>query len=150
MLGVTMIGQFLGLISFGLLCVFSLLYLSSAIPKKPPAVEKALAFIKLHLNYFALAGVIYGFAAFCLSIIMVPVPLNKVVGMGAAVLLIVMALPFTFDRLIGVHEAKINAAIMKELRNGVGVISQNEVVLGIVGALVAVALFVTVVAPAAG
>ena len=138
-----MIGYFLSLISFCLLSMFSLLYLSSAIPKKPPVVEKALTFIKTHLNYLAMGGAIYGFVAFCLAVMMIPVPLIKVVAMGAGLMLIVMALPFVFDKLVAKYEGKANTAILKELRTSVSMVTQNEVVIGIVGALLAAAIFVT-------
>lgn len=134
----------MGLITLVLLCAFTLLYLSSAIPKKPEFIEKTLAFIRQHLNYIAMAGVIYGFIAFCITPIMIGPPLDMFVRMAANLLLVIMALPLTFDRLLGSNEQKINAAILKELRNSIALVSRHEVIVGGAGAVAAILLFATV------
>jgi hypothetical protein len=137
------VSHLLGLVTLALVGAFTLLYLSSALAGKAPFLEKTLTFIRAHLNNLALGGVIYGFIAFCIAPIMIWLPLDMFVRMAANLLLVVMALPFAFDRLLGSHEAKINSAIMKEVRNGISLISRNEKYIGIAGAIIAILLFAT-------
>jgi hypothetical protein len=134
----------MGLITFVLLCAFTLLYLSSAIANKPPFVEKTLAFIKQNLNYLAMGGLAYGFVAFCITPIMVALPLDMFVRMAGNALIVVMALPFSFDKLVADHEAKVNAAIMKEMRNFLTAISAKDKYFGMAGGIVALLLFATI------
>jgi hypothetical protein len=135
----------MGLISFALICAFTLLYLSSAIPNKPAFIEKTLAFIKQHLNYIAMGGLIYGFVAFCITPLMTVLSATEVfIRMAANFLIVVMAIPYTFERLIAQHETKINAAILKEIRNIVTGISAKNKVIGVSGAVLGLLLFATV------
>lgn len=134
----------MGLITFVLICTFTLLYLSSAIPNKPPFIEKALAFIKQHLNYLAMGGLIFGFLAFCITPISVQGAGNMFIRMLANALIVVMAIPYTFEKLIAQHESKINAAILKEVRNIIGAISAKDKYIGGAGAILALLVFGTV------
>ena len=134
----------MGLISFVLICAFTLLYLSSAIPNKPQFVEKALAFIKQHLNYIAMGGLIYGFAAFCITPIAGYQATDVFIRMAADFLIVIMAIPYTFEKLIAQHETKINAAILKEVRNIINGISGKSTIIGISGAILALMLFATI------
>lgn len=134
----------MGLISFILICAFTLLYLSAAITNKPPVVEKMLAFIKQHLNYIAMAGLIYGFVAFCLTPITVSPASSAFIRMAANALIVVMAIPYTFEKLIAQYEGRINAAILKEVRNIVTGISAKAKIVGGAGAVLALLLFATI------
>lgn len=134
----------MGLISFLLISAFTLLYLSSAIPNKPPFVEKTLAFIKQHLNYIAMGGLIFGFVAFCITPIAGYAGTDILIRMLANLLIVIMAIPYTFEKLIAQHEAKINAAILKEVRNLIVTISAKDKIIGIAGAVLAVLLFATI------
>ena len=134
----------MGLISFLLISAFTLLYLSSAIPNKPVFVEKTLAFIKQNLNYLAMGGLIFGFVAFCITPIAGYGGTDILIRMLADLLIVVMAIPYTFEKLIAQHEAKINAAILKEVRNLIVTISAKDKVIGIAGAVLAVLLFATI------
>lgn len=87
----------MGLISFLLISAFTLLYLSSAIPNKPPFVEKTLAFIKQHLNYIAMGGLIFGFVAFCITPIAGYAGTDILIRMLANLLIVIMAIPYTFE-----------------------------------------------------
>ena len=134
----------MGLISLVLLCAFTLLYLSSAIQNKPTFVEQTLGFIKQNLNYIAMGGLIYGFVAFCISPISTAGGLHVFVRMAANALIVLMAIPYTFEKLIAEHEAKINAALLKEARNIIGAISAKSKIFGYAGAVVALLLFAVV------
>lgn len=134
----------MGLISFVLICAFTLLYLSSAIKSKPSFIEKTLAFIKQHLNYIAMGGLIYGFAAFCITPISGLPAADVFIRMGANLLITVMAIPYTFEKLIAQYEGKINAAILKEIRNIVTGISSKDKIIGGAGAVLALLLFATI------
>jgi hypothetical protein len=134
----------MGLITFVLICAFTLLYLSSAIPNKPQFVEKALAFIKQHLNYLAMGGLVFGFLAFCITPISVNGAGNMFIRMMANALIVVMAIPFTFEKLIAQYETKINAAILKEVRNIISAISAKDKYIGGAGVVLALLVFGTV------
>ncbi len=134
----------MGLISLVLLCAFTLLYLSSAIQNKPTFVEKTLAFIKQNLNYIAMGGLIYGFVAFCIAPISVASGPGIFVRMVADLLIVVMAIPYTFEKLIAQYEAQINAAILREARNIVAAIAARDKIIGWAGAVVALLLFAVV------
>jgi hypothetical protein len=134
----------MGLISFVLLSAFTLLYLSSAIVKKPPFIEKTLAFIKQNLNYLAMGGLIYGFAAFCITPISGLGASDVFIRMGANFLIVIMAIPYTFEKIIATQEGKINAAILKEARNIVSSISAKDRIIGWAGVVLALLLFATI------
>lgn len=134
----------MGLISFVLICVFTLLYLSSAIPNKPAFVEKTLAFIKLHLNYIAMGGLAYGFIAFCITPIAGYAASDVFIRMAANALIVVMAIPYTFEKLIIQHEGNINKAILKEVRNIISGIGNKSKLIGGAGAVLALLLFATI------
>lgn len=134
----------MGLISFVLICAFTLLYLSAAITNKSPFIEKTLAFIKQHLNYIAMAGLIYGFVAFCITPIAGYAAPNAFIRMAANALIVVMAIPYTFEKLIAQYEGRINAAILKEVRNIITGISAKAKIIGGAGALLGLLLFATI------
>jgi hypothetical protein len=135
----------MGLISFILICTFTLLYLSSSIASKPPVVEKTLAFIKQNLNYLAMGGLIFGFVDFCIAPLTPVLTAPQVfIRMAADLLIVIMAIPYTFEKLIAQYEGKINAAILKEVRNIVSAISAKSKTIGIASVVLAVLLFGTI------
>jgi hypothetical protein len=131
-----------GLITLALLALFSLLYLSSSIPNKPPFIVKTLAWMQKNLNHLALAGVIFGFLAACLTPLRVYRAADMILGMLANITLVMMALPYMFDRFKAKHGAKMNRAIMEELTSLVGWIQQKAFLLGCVGAVMAAIEFI--------
>jgi len=135
----------MGLITLLLLGTFTLLYVSKAVPKKPEYMQKALAFISENMRYLAMAGVIYGLIAVCLTPIMRNVvPLDMFIRMWANVLLALMALPYCFERIISHHKEKINSAILGEVRGLVNTVIAWEKIVGIIGVVTCLALFATV------
>lgn len=135
----------LGLITLCALAVFSLLYLSSSIPKKPPALEKAINVIKSKIDDIAVLTLIYGFiAAFAVPVLMAGLLTSgatiaaMLLPMFANLVLFVMALPYAFHRFEPSLKEKMNAAIMTELHNLMGWITTNEKYAGALGAIMIV------------
>lgn len=135
----------LGLITLCALAVFSLLYLSSSIPKKPPALEKAINVIKSKIDDIAVLTLIYGFiAAFAVPVLMAGLLTSgatiaaMLLPMFANLVLFVMALPYAFHRFEPSLKEKMNAAIMTELHNLMGWITTNEKYVGALGAIMIV------------
>lgn len=132
----------MGLITFVLLSAFTLLYVSSAVPKSIKFANHALVVIKQHINYLAIAGVVYGFAALVVTPFLSGSDL--LIRLLANFLLILMALPYIFERSVAQYEAKINAAILKEFRAMISSISRHEKLIGTMGVVSSVLLFATV------
>lgn len=143
----------LGLITLCALAVFSLLYLSSSIPKKPPAVEKAVVAIKRNIDDLGVITLIYGLvAAFAVPLLMAGKLSTGVsvvamfLPMLANLTLVIMALPYAFHRFEGGMKAKVNAAILTEVHNLMGWITTNEKYVGGLGvALIVLCLAIHVV-----
>lgn len=131
----------LGLITLCALAVFSLLYLSSSIPKKPPAVEKAVAAIKRNIDDLGVITLIYG----VIATVTVPLLMAGMLSSGVSVVamflpmlanltLVIMALPYAFHRFEEGMKAKVNKAILTEIHNLMGWITTNEKYVGGLGA----------------
>lgn len=131
-----------GLITLALLALFSLLYLSNAIPNKPPFIVKTLEWMQKNLNHLALAGIIFGFLAVFITALDIRNPVGMILGMVANITLIMMALPYMFDRFKNKHGEKFNKAIMDEVTNLVGWIRRKDFLLGCVGAAMAAVEFI--------
>jgi hypothetical protein len=135
----------MGLITLLLLGTFTLLYVSKSVPKKPEYMQKALTLISENMRYLAMAGVIYGLVAACLTPIMRNVmPMDMFVRMWANILLAMMALPYCFERIVSSHKDKINSAILGEVRGLVNAVIAWEKIVGIVGAVTCLVLFAMV------
>ncbi len=135
----------LGLITLGALAVFTLLSLSSSLPKKPAPLEKAIAVIKRKIDDIAVVTLLYGFfAAFAVPLLMAGMLSSGVsiaamlLPMVANLLLVVMALPYAFHRFEPALKKKANAAIMTEIHNLVGWVTTNEKYVGALGAILIV------------
>jgi hypothetical protein len=142
--------MYFSLLTFITLCVlgvFTLLNISSAIPKKPASVEKALEFIKHNLNYIALGGMLYGFIALCATPIAIKVPVNMAIALVGNLLIIIMALPYSFSKFVSSQGAKVNAAILKETKSTIDWISSKDKYFGFAGAAVCVGLFIASFGP---
>jgi hypothetical protein len=131
----------LALITLFFLIVFSMIYLSKGMEKKPPFMVRALDAIDQRLSLLALSGCIYGFAATILTPMTVSGVIDIPVRLFANVVLTAMALPFAFDQLIQKYEEKINPAILEGIRDTVNNIARREKELGIAGAVAALLIF---------
>lgn len=131
----------LGLVSLAFLLIFSLLYVSKGIEKKPEAMTKAVDKILANLDMLAFLGTIYGLVAAILA----PILLNYIpflfVSLLANVTIIVMALPYAFEKLTSGYEEKINAAMMESLRGMMSTVTNNDKIIGYSGSAIAFLLF---------
>lgn len=131
----------IGLISLAFLVAFTMLYLSKAMASKPKLMEDAVAKISANIATLSFWGVIYGFGAGLLSMIMALSRMELFVGFAAHVMLIVMALPYSFDRLSASCAGKVNEAIMSETKSLVGWFVRQEKYIGYVSAVVTLLYF---------
>src|SRR3954466_4672950 len=116
-------GKLLSLISLLLLAAFALLYVSKSLEKKPDPLVKIVDFITKHLDLVALAGLGYGVAAFFLTLLEGYGVVDLVIHLVSNVLIVLMALPITFEKVVSMFSAKYpdqvekSKAIIGELRN---------------------------------
>jgi hypothetical protein len=131
----------MGLITLVLVLAFSLLYLSKSLEKKPAAMSQAVDKINMHIDQLAFWGAIYGLVMAILTLIMGYSGSDMFVRLLANIMIVVMALPFVFDRLLAKFGEKVNPAIQEEAKNIVGWITKQEKYIGYVGAAIGVLLF---------
>ena len=137
----------LSLITLCSLAAFTLIYLSAAISKKPPALEKIINGIKQNMDMISVLAVIYGFIAFMMvPVLMRGLPKNEaammILPMLANLVLIVMALPYMFHKLEPTLEKKLNGAIFNELKGAISGITAKEKIIGYIGGAFAVVMLV--------
>lgn len=130
-----------GLITLILLGAFSLLYVSKSITQKPEFVTKALKFISDNIDMLALVGLIYGIIAAMLTPLTALSTTEMLIRFLANLMLVVLALPYTFERLATKYADKMNEAFVSEFRAFTGRIMSNEKIFGIAGAVIALFLF---------
>lgn len=131
----------MGIITLLLLGAFTLIYASGWIPKKPPFVEKAIAFLFDNMKYLGIGGFIYGLIDAVITPLQVPNVDYLVVRMVSDILIVVMALPFCFDKLVEKHKQKINAAVLEELSGSIGWVRANAKIVGAVGVVMTILMF---------
>lgn len=137
----------LSLITLCSLAVFTLIYLSAMIAKKPPALEKAINAIKQNIDMLSVLAVAYGFVALtAMPILMSGLPKNEaalmILPMLANLILIIMALPYMFHKVEPTLEKKLNGAIFNELKGAISGITAKEKIIGIIGGVFAVVMLV--------
>lgn len=141
-------GKLLSLISLLLLTAFALLYISKSLEKKPELLVRIVDFITKHLDLVALAGLGYGIVCFFLSLLQGYATIDLIIHLISNILIALMALPITFDRVVSMISAKYpehvekSKAIIEELRNFSIWIIKQEKAFGYTGAAFAVLLFV--------
>ena len=134
----------MAIITFLLLCAFSLIYLSNSIPKKPPAVEKAIAFLFDNMKYLGVGAVIFGVVDAIITPIVVVKFDYMIVRMLGDAMIVVMALPFCFDKMVEKFKDKMNTALVDVFRGSVEWIRSKDKIVGGVVAAFAVLVFVFV------
>lgn len=132
----------LGLITLCALGAFTLLYVSASIPKKPPAVEKAIELIKKYMYYLGIGCVAYGVFAAFVTPLTIYTAANMIMRLLANLLLVIMAAPYAFSRFEGKIAAKMNVAIFDELKALITWPLRHEKYLGFAGAGMCVLVFV--------
>lgn len=131
--------QLFALITVCALAAFSLIYLSAAMPKKSPGLEKALAAIKKNIDLISTVAAAYGLVAFLAQpIFMSGLPMSlaayMLLPMLANLVLIIMALPYMFHKIEPLIEKRLNTAIFSELKGAISGITEKEKIFGYAGA----------------
>lgn len=131
----------MGIITLLLLGAFTMIYLSNSIPKKPPFFEKALNFLFENMKYLGVGGLIYGLVDAVITPIQVPNVDYLVVRMLSDVMIVMMALPFCFDKLVEKYKGKVNAAIIDEVAGSVAWVRSKDKFVGGAGAVLCIVMF---------
>lgn len=131
----------MGIITMLLLGAFSLIYAGGWIPKTWPYVQKMIAFLFDNMKYLGIGGFVYGLVDCLIAIIQVPNIDYLVVRVLSDILIVVMALPFCFDKLVAKHKGKINSAVMEEISGSIAWLRENDKVIGAAGAILTVLMF---------
>lgn len=133
----------LAIISVVVLAALSLLAFGEGTLNRPEPLEKIyqkLEGVRTRLGYW---GIIYGFIAFVLSLVIIAPAEDMIMRVIANIMIIVIALPFGYLSLMR-HFPDINnyPAVAHESRNLVEKIHAKHKFLGLVGAGIALVLFV--------
>ena len=123
------------------LLVFTTLYLSKSIEKRPAAMTRALDKINDNIDQLSFWGCGYGLVAAVLTLIVAHSGLGLLVGVLVNLLIFVMALPYALDKIAEKYADKLNVAIIEVLRDTVSTVVKQEKVIGYVGAGVSLLFF---------
>lgn len=132
--------MFLSLITLFFLVVFSLLYISKSLAKKPQALTDAVGKINDNIDQLGFWGLIYGVVAAVLAPILAGNFIGLLISAFSNLMVVALTLPYGFEKIVSGREEKINAAILEVLREMIGNIARNEKILGYVGAVTAFVL----------
>lgn len=136
-----LIGLIVVILTFVSLLAFSVFHISKTMEKKPEPLVRAVDKMTAHINDVAYWSVLYSVAAIPLTLLFIRNPGDKLISMLASVLVIMLALPFSFDRLLAQFGEKLNnPAVVEEIRNFVAWINRYEKVVSYVGAVFCVLL----------
>ncbi|MFH1157686.1 MAG: hypothetical protein V1721_02195 [Pseudomonadota bacterium] len=140
----------MGLITLMFLLALTVLYLGKAMKKKPEILTQTIEKITAHIDVIALWGAVYGVVAASLTIIMFFSPSEMLLRLAANVLIVLMALPFIFDRIVAKLDEKfhekmqMNPAIVREAKHIVEWVTRKEEYIGYVGGVVSLFLFAVI------
>jgi hypothetical protein len=137
-------GFLVGLISLLLLGAFSLLYVSKTLGTKPEFVTKAVDFITKNIDTLALVGLVYGLFAILMTPVVTYGAAGILVRMLCNIVLVVLTMPYAFEKIVAKSEGKINEAIASEFRNFINWTAGQEKIMGYSGAVATVMLFAVV------
>src|SRR5436190_862191 len=131
----------MGLVTLAFLLAFTALYLSKSLEKKPEFVNQAVTKINDHLDKVSLYGAVYAVVAALLTLIMVYGGGDMFVRLTANIMIILMALPFVFEKMMPKFQEKMNPVIIEEAKNVVGWVTKQEKYVGYAGAVISLLLF---------
>jgi len=140
----------MGLITLVLLLAFTVLYLSKSLKKKPDILMQVVEKITMHIDVIAIWGALYGIIATSITIIMTFGPAEMLLRISANVMIILMSLPFIFDRIVEkldekLHEKiRMNPAIVKEAKHIVEWVTRKEEYVGYTGVVISLLLFAVI------
>ena len=134
----------LAFLTFVFMLAFTLVYLGKSLEKKPAFLTRMVDTITNHMDQVSLWGGGYGLLAALLTLLTVSNPTYMLICLASNILIVLMALPFVFDRAVDKFQAKANPAFIDEGRNLVGWVTRNEKYLAYVGVVCTVLLFTVV------
>lgn len=134
----------MGLITFFLLGAFSLLYISNSIPNKPAFIDKAVSLISENIEKLAIVGVIYGLVAAFLTPLMVFGVVDILARLFGNLMIVILALPFTFDKIVAKYPETLNGPVVDEFGILIKRITRQEKLFGIIGTVLTVVLFAVI------
>lgn len=134
----------MGLITFFLLGALSLLYISKSIPNKPEFINKAVAAISDNIEKLAMIGVIYGLIAAFLAPLTVVGVVDMLVRLFANLMVVVLAMPYTFDKIVAKYQEHLKGPVVDELGTLVKRIIDQEKLFGIIGTVFTILLFAVI------
>jgi hypothetical protein len=131
----------MGLVTLALITTFSLLYLSKSLGKKPAVITRVVDLISNNLDKVALWGAAYAFIAAVLTLVMVYNAGDMLLRLVANLMIVVMALPIVFERMLPKFQEKLNPVIVEESKNLIGWVTKQEKYVGYAGAALSLLLF---------
>jgi hypothetical protein len=135
--------MFFAILSIVILAALVLVVLGEIFAAQIPALAKAYNLLKNYREKLGYWGVIYGIFAFVITVLTTYDPNNLVVRVVANALIIALALPIGFDKLIRhFPDFENNKAISSEGRGIIGTLREKAKLLAYVGAIVWCLLFV--------
>lgn len=134
----------MALITIILLGALSLLYISKGLKSKPDFITKAVDFIAANIEWIALWGIIFALVAMLVTPFSNYFAIDVFSRIFANLMIIVLALPFSLEKMLAKAGDKMNEALAEVLRDITAAILRYEKTIGIVGACAAAFLFAVV------
>ena len=131
----------MGLITLLFLLALTLSYFGKFWEGKPDFIAGIIDKINANMSQVALWGALYGLVMIVLTLVMGYSGGDMIVRFLANLMIVIMALPFVFERLLAKFESKINPAIATELRNIVGWITRQQKYVSYAGLALCLILF---------
>ncbi len=131
----------MGLMTLLLLLAFTLLYLNKALVLNHELLRRVADKVAEDLDRMALWGAIYAVAAIFLVLI---VPYNTgdvIIRLIANMMIVVMALPYMFEKVVIRYQANIPAKAVDETRKIAGMVTTQGKYFGYAGFIISLLLF---------
>ena len=133
----------LGFFSFLVLATLCVIYLGKSFSGKNALLDKVNSILAPHMDKLPMVALAYGLFASFVTPMAVLNGTDMMIRLAANVLIVLMALPYVFDKLIANYQEKINAAVLEELRHLVDWSNRNAKTVTYVALFVGVLLFAT-------
>lgn len=131
----------MALITLILLVAFTMIYLARSLDNKPAWLTAAVDNIMAYIDPLSFWSIIYGLVALLMAALLVHTPLDIMVRLLANAMIILLALPYAFQKLVARFQGEENAAILESLHDIVNGITRHEKTAAFVAAGTAVVLF---------
>lgn len=125
----------ISLLSFVFILLLTLFYVSKTLATKPAPLVQVVDKVNAYINQIALWGSVCGVLGVLLTLMVSYTGGEMMIRLLANLMIVLMALPFIFDKLAAKFRDKINPAIEEEAKNLVGWITRQEKYVGYAGAV---------------